>query len=88
MRVVSNGQAKQVHMYPPSKAQSSMKFMAPGLFDAAGKKLIVLVDRYSGYTWTDRLKDTSTATVTAMLNSWFTEYGYPEYIRTDRGPQR
>ena len=47
----------------------------------------MLVDRYSGYAWTDKLKDTSTATVTAKLNSWFVEYGYPEYIRTDCGPQ-
>ena len=43
--------------------------------------------RYSGYAWTDKLKDTSTATVTAKLNSWFVEYGYPEHIRTDGGPQ-
>ena len=39
----------------------------------------MLVDRYSGYAWTDKLKDTSTATVTAKLNGWFVEYGYPEY---------
>ena len=36
---------------------------------------------------TDKLKYTSTATVTAKLNSWFPEYGYPEYIRTDGSPQ-
>ena len=48
----------------------------------------MLVDRYSGYVWTDKLKDTSTATVTEKLNSWFVEYGYPEYIRTDGGPWR
>ena len=59
-----------------------MKHMAADLFDAAGEKWIVLVDRCSGYTWTDKLKDTSTATVTAKLNSWFVEYGYPEYILT------
>ena len=40
-----------------------------------------------GYAWTDKLRDTSTATVTAKLNGWFVEYGYPEYIRTDGGPQ-
>ena len=51
------------------------------------KKWIVLVYRYSGYAWTDKLRDTSTATVTAKLNSWFVEYGYPECIRTDVGPQ-
>ena len=74
-----------------------MKHVAADLFDAAGEKWIVLVDRYSDYAWTDKLRDTSTATVTAKLNSWFveygylehirTEYGYPEYIRTDGGPQ-
>ena len=80
-------QRTTVHISPPSKAQSPMKHVAADLFDAAGEKWIVLVDRYSGYAWTDKLKDTSTATVTAKLNSWFVEYGYPEYIRTDGGPQ-
>ena len=61
-------------MSPPSKAQSPMKYMAVDLFDTVGEKWIVLVDRYSGYAWTDKLKDTSTATVKANLNSWFTEY--------------
>ena len=60
-----------------------MKHVAADLFDAAGEKWIMLVDRYSGYAWTDKLRDTSTATVTAKLNSWFVEYGYPEYIHTD-----
>ena len=78
-------QRTTVHMSPPSKSQSPMKYMAADLFDTAEEKWIVLVDRYFGYTWTDKLKDTSTAT--AKLNSWFTEYGYPEYIRTDGGPQ-
>ena len=90
MRVVPERQAKQANNYnvvrsPPSKAQSPMKHVAADLFDAAREKWIVLVDRYSGYAWTNRLKDTSTATVTAMLNSWFVEC--PEYIHTDGGPQ-
>ena len=44
-----------------------MKHVAADLFDAAGEKWIVLVDRYSGYAWIDKLRDTSTATVTAKL---------------------
>ena len=64
-----------------------MKHVAADLFDAAGEKWIVLVDRYFGYAWTDKLRDTSTATVTAKLNSWFVEYGYPEHKGTDGGPQ-
>ena len=60
-----------------------MKRVAADLFDGAGEKWIVLVDRYSGYSWTDKLRDTSTATVTAKLNGWFVEYGYPStYVQT------
>ena len=71
-------QRTTVQMSLPSKAQSPIKHMAADLFDKAGEKWIVLADRYSGYAWTDKLKDTSTATITAKLNSWFTEYGYPD----------
>ena len=53
-------QRTTVHISPPSKAQSHMKYTAADLFDAAGEKWIVLVDRYSDYAWTDKLKDTST----------------------------
>ena len=70
-----------------STFKSSVTHVAADLFEAAGEKWILLVDRYSGYEWTDKLKDTSTATVTAKLNSWFIEYSYPEHIRTDGGPQ-
>ena len=91
MRVVPERQAKQAENNNShiSTLKSSVTHETCGsrFFDAAGEKWIVLVDRYSGYAWTDKLKDTSTATVTAKLNSWFTEYGYPEYIRTDGGPQ-
>ena len=85
-------QAKQakrttIHISPPSKAQSPIKHVAADLFDAAREKWIVLVDRYSGYAWTDKLKDTCTATATAKLNSWFVKYGYPEHIRRDGGLQ-
>ena len=39
------------------KAQSPKKHVAADLFDAAGEKWIVLVDRYSGYAWIDKLRD-------------------------------
>ena len=57
------------------------------LFDAIGKKWIVMVDRYSGYAWTQELRRTDTATVTGQLADWFTEFGWPSTIRTDGGPQ-
>ena len=72
-------QRTTIHITPPSKAQSPMKHVAADLFDAAGEKWIVLVDRYSGYAWTDKLKDTSTATVTAKLNGWFVGVTFADY---------
>ena len=42
-------QRTTIRTSPPSKAQSPMEHVAADLFDAAGEKWIVLVDRYSGY---------------------------------------
>ena len=64
-----------------------MRHVGTDLFDAIGKKWIVLVDRYSGYAWTHQLRRTDTATVTAQLSTWFTEYGWPSTLRSDGGPQ-
>ena len=64
-----------------------MRHIGTDLFGAIGKKWIVLVDRYSGYAWTQQLKRTYMATLTSQLSSWFTEYGWPSYIRLDGGPQ-
>ena len=59
-----------------------MNEVGTDLFDAIGKKWIVLVDRYSGYAWTQELRRTDTATVTGQLSEWFTEFGWPSAIRT------
>ena len=44
------------HIYPPSEAAEPMRHVGTDLFDAIRKKWIVLVDRYSGYAWTQQLK--------------------------------
>ena len=63
-----------------------MNELGSDLYDAIGKSWLVLVDRYSGYTWNAQLRDKCTSSVTAQLQSWFTEYGWPNTIRTDGGP--
>ena len=47
----------------------------------------MLVDRYSGYAWTEKLRYTDTRSVCESLTRWFTEFGWPSYIRIDGGPQ-
>ena len=64
-----------------------MRHVETDIFDAIGKKWIILVDRCSGYAWMQQLRRTNTTTVTDQLSSWFTEYGWPNSIRSDWGPQ-
>ena len=72
---------------PPSAAEYPMNHMGTDVFDAIGKKWIVLVDRYSGYAWASELKHTDTMTVVEQLSDWFTEVGRPTCIWSDGGPQ-
>ena len=64
-----------------------MNHVGTDLFDAIRKKWIVLVDRYSGYAWTSKLKRTDMATVVRQLSDWFMEVGWPMSNRSDEGPQ-
>ena len=41
---------------PSSEAAKPMRHVGADLFDAIGKKWIVLMDRCSGYAWTQQLK--------------------------------
>ena len=75
------------HISQPSSPLYPMNEVGTDLFDAFGKKWIVLVDRYSGYAWTHELKRTDTATVIGQLSEWFIEVEWLTAIRTDSGPQ-
>ena len=72
---------------PPSSAEIPMKHVGADLFDVQGKDWLTLVDRYSGYAWAEQLRSTNTRAVINSLSSWFNEFGWPDYIRTDGGPQ-
>ena len=64
-----------------------MLHVASDLFDLNGDTYIVLIDRYSGYAWTEKLKRTDTCSICESLTRWITEFGWPSFIRTDGGPQ-
>ena len=64
-----------------------MKHVGMDLFDAVGKKWLTMVDRYSGYAWVAQLNTTTTKKIIETIEGWFYEYGWPDYIRSDGGPQ-
>ena len=57
------------------------------LFDAQGKSWLAMVCRCSGYAWLAKLGRTSTKDILNCLEAWFFDFGWPEYIRSDGGPQ-
>ena len=71
----------------PSAALFPMNNLGMDLFDAAGKKWLAVVCRFSGYAWLSLLNKTTTAYILQTLDSLFTEYGFPSVIRSDGGPQ-
>ena len=58
-----------------SDALLHMNELGSDLYDAIVKSWLVLVDRYSEYTWNAHLRDKCTSSVSAQLQSRFTEYG-------------
>ena len=78
-------QPKQTHT-PPSSAMTPMRHIAMDLFDALGKKWIVMVDRYLQYAWLAQLRSTTTAKILETIREWFYEFGWADFIRSDGGP--
>jgi hypothetical protein len=57
------------------------------LFKCSGKDYIVAVDRFSGWPLVAPLCRLSTDEIIYILSDWFIDYGIPENIRSDGGPQ-
>jgi hypothetical protein len=64
-----------------------MAEMGGDLFAFKGQDWLVMVDRFSGYPFTTKLRSTTTDAVLTALMVWFHDWGYPRVIRTDGGPQ-
>jgi len=68
-------------------ASHPMQKLGVDLFHENGKNYMVVVDRFSGFPWVTRLTQVDTSAVTGKLQQIFNDFGYPEVIRSDGGPQ-
>ena len=50
-------------------------------------RYLVAVDRFSGWINVAKLTSLETSSITKHLTSWHYNYGKPERLRTDDGPQ-
>ena len=64
-----------------------MQDVSTELFSYGGKTYITLVDRYSGYIFSEHLPHLSTKDVIRQLKVWFCLFGFPKVIVSDNGPQ-
>ena len=70
-----------------TSATGPMTDMGSDLFQIGHNHYIVMVDRYSGFPFVEKLNSLSTSAITKILETWFNTFGWPERIRTDNGPQ-
>ena len=71
--------------HPP--ADAPMHSVSADLFEVESKHYIVVVDRFSNYMWVQILRSLITSSITATLERWFLEFGYPFILMSDGGPQ-
>ena len=52
-----------------------------------GKHYLVVVDRYSGWINAAKLNSLETAAVIKIMTEWHNDFGWPQSLRSDGGPQ-
>ena len=73
--------------YEPELAANPMDKMSLDLFYYGKEWYFVLIDRFSGFPFVEKLDHTSTKDVTDKLTRIFNMFGFPKSIRSDNGPQ-
>jgi len=74
---------------PPKAGLASKPMEAVGLdlMESEGKHFLIMSDRYSGYVWVKLLISLTTIAVLKVVDKWFLDFGFPQTIRSDGGPQ-
>jgi transposase InsO family protein len=67
--------------------EGPMSHLGLDLFACHGEDWLPMVDRYSGFPFCHKLRSTVTSSVTKVLHAWFCEWGFPQVLRSDGGPQ-
>jgi transposase InsO family protein len=81
-------QAKPVETpFLDRSASRPLEAVLVDLCKSKGRHFLVAVDRFSGYPWVARLTSKTTGAVIAIMEKWFCEFGWPQRLGSDGGPQ-
>ncbi|NJL71582.1 MAG: DDE-type integrase/transposase/recombinase [Candidatus Competibacteraceae bacterium] len=79
--------SQQIEPLISTEAEYAMQQVGLDLFELDSIHYFLMVDRFSGYPFVQRLQKTDTEAIAAILKGWFSQFGIPEYARSDGGPQ-
>jgi transposase InsO family protein len=82
---VRPSQSEPLQSYPESSGPMSSMSLDP--FHHEGKHYLIMVDRYSGFPFVDKLSSQQTSSVLRTVEAHFLEHGYPRSMISDGGPQ-
>ena len=68
-------------------ADQPMQQVSADLAECKGQHYLIAVDKYSGFPFCARLTTLSSAAVIKHMRNWFMDFGLPQTVRTDGGPQ-
>ena len=64
-----------------------MSHVATDLYQLGTDYYLILVDRYSGFVCSEKMRSTTASAIIRQLQAWFNLLGWPKVIRSDGGPQ-
>ena len=82
-----HGTFQQKETLKQTFAEHPMQMNSIDLAEHDRKMYLIHADRYSNFLWIYELKQTSTREIIGKLWRTFYQMGFPEYIRSDNGPQ-
>ena len=85
-RLPSQATLKPIHR-PATQDMRPMERIGADLFELDNQTWLVAVDAYSGYAWPAKLGHATTHEVWKVLTMIFNSFGWPQYLRSDGGPQ-
>ena len=71
----------------PISEMAPMSHVATDLYQLGSEYYLILVDRFSGFVCSEKMRSTTAAAIIRQLQAWFNLLGWPKVCRSDGGPQ-
>ena len=87
-RVYASGKPRKAMMKDVERYENlePMTEVGADCFQVGGKHFLIVVDRYSSFPLYKEIRGERTDIVTKQMTKWFSVFGFPEIMRSDKGP--